>query len=173
MSANSTVPALLQTNPNSNTVFCSDKLHRAERLNMSANALDEIDPRAAAAAVEASATSAGATTTAIAGNTMAVFMDVDAPVQALPSLADIWDCKKIRRYTSPNNKKMWACDWCPKGLNISRPLTGWNATKALWHVCKISGQGVRPCSGVILLEYARQYKDYYERKLINSQAREG
>eukprot|EP00579_Thalassiosira_antarctica_P010220 CAMPEP_0201909576 /NCGR_PEP_ID=MMETSP0903-20130614/1290_1 /ASSEMBLY_ACC=CAM_ASM_000552 /TAXON_ID=420261 /ORGANISM="Thalassiosira antarctica, Strain CCMP982" /LENGTH=63 /DNA_ID=CAMNT_0048444115 /DNA_START=436 /DNA_END=627 /DNA_ORIENTATION=+ len=39
---------------------------------MSANASDEIDPRAAAAAVEASATSAGATTTAIAGNTMAV-----------------------------------------------------------------------------------------------------
>ena len=66
------MPALLQTNPNSNTVFCSDKLHRAERLNMSANASDEIDPRATAAAVEASATSAGATTTAIAGNTMIV-----------------------------------------------------------------------------------------------------
>ena len=140
---------------------------------MSANASDGINPRAADAAVEASATSAGATTTAIAGNTMAVYMDVDAPVQALPSLADIWDCKKIRRYTTPNNKKMWACDWCPKGLNISRPLTGWNATKVLWHVCKISGKGIRPCSGVILPEYARQYKDYYERKLINSQAREG
>ena len=68
---------------------------------MSANASDGIDPRAAAAAVEASATSAGATTTAIAGNTMAVYMDVDAPVQALPSLADIWDCKKNKEIHEP------------------------------------------------------------------------
>ena len=41
---------------------------------MSANAADEIDPRAVDAAVAASVTIA-----AIAGNTMAVCMDVDAP----------------------------------------------------------------------------------------------
>ena len=55
---------------------------------MSANASDEIDPRAAAAAVTASATSAGAATATIAGNTMAVGIDVDAPDQSLPPLAD-------------------------------------------------------------------------------------
>ena len=49
---------------------------------------DGIDPCATAAAVAASATSAGATTAAIAGNTMAVCMVGDVPVQALPSLAD-------------------------------------------------------------------------------------
>ena len=60
---------------------------------MSANALDGTDPCAPAAAVAASATSAGAATTAIARNTMAVCMDVDAPDQSLPPLADI--CSKI------------------------------------------------------------------------------
>ena len=51
------------------------------------------DPCAPAAAVAASATSAGATTAANVGNTMAVCMDVDAPDQSLPPLADI--CSKI------------------------------------------------------------------------------
>ena len=60
---------------------------------MGANALGKIDPCAAAAAVAASATSAGATAAAIAGNTMAVYMDADAPDQSLPPLADI--CSKI------------------------------------------------------------------------------
>ena len=59
---------------------------------MSANTSDEIDPRAADVVVAACATSAGTDTAAIAGNTMAVCMDVDAPIQALLSLADIWAC---------------------------------------------------------------------------------
>jgi len=139
---------------------------------MTDNTSDGIDPRAAAAAVAASATSVGAATAAIVGNTMAVCMDVDVPVQALPPLADIWACTKIRKYTTTENKKMWICEWCPKGLNGSKPFTGWNATKVLWHLCKIAGNGIRPCSGVILPEYARQYKDYYEKRMLNSQARE-
>ena len=147
---------------------------------MSANALYGTDPCAPAAAVVASATSAGAATAAIAGNTMAVYMDVNAPFQVLPSLAGIWACKTIRRYTHPNNKNMWICEWCSKGLNNSKPFTGWNATNILWHVWKISGNGILPCSGVLLPEYARQYKDYYkrrmldyyERRMLHSQARE-
>ena len=56
---------------------------------MSANALDEIDPCSATDVVPASTTSAEAATAAIAGNTMAVCMDVDAPDQSLPPLTDI------------------------------------------------------------------------------------
>lgn len=52
-------------------------------------------------AIEASRNSGGAPTTAIAGNTVAVVMNADALVQALPPLTNIWLCTKIRQFTFP------------------------------------------------------------------------
>ena len=130
---------------------------------------DDVEARAAAMAIEASRNSGGAPTAAIAGNTVAIVMNADAPVQALPPLTNIWSCTKIRQFTSDDGKKKWLCQWCPMG---SPTFTGWNATKVLYHVCKIAGQGVRPCSGLISPEYARMYKDFRESKIINTQARE-
>ena len=103
-----------------------------------------------------------APTAAIAGNTPAL-------VPALPPLSNIWFCPKIRQFMD-GNKKMWLCEWCPTG---SLPFTGWNATKCLYHVCKIAGQGIRPCKGLILPEYAQCYRDFRESKIINAETREG
>ena len=127
------------------------------------------DARAAAMAIEASRTSGGAPTAAIAGNTAAVVMTTDNLVQALPPLASIWKCAKIRQFETENKTKKWLCEWCPKG---SSSFTGWNASKALWHVCKVSGKGIRPCSGFIPPEYARMYKTFLESKIVNTEARE-
>ena len=69
---------------------------------MSTNALDEIDPHATAVTVAASPTPAGAATASIAGNTMAVCMNINATIQALPLLADIWACTKTRRHATHN-----------------------------------------------------------------------
>ena len=63
------------------------------------------DARAAAMAIEASRTSGGAPTAAIAGNTAAVVMTTDNLVQALPPLASIWKCAKIRQFETENKTK--------------------------------------------------------------------
>ena len=127
------------------------------------------DPRAAAMAIEASRTSGGAPTAAIAGNTVAVVMNTDNLVQALPPLTSIWKCAKIVQFETENKTKKWLCQWCPAG---SPSFTGWNASKALWHVCKVSGNGIRPCSGLIPPEYERLYKTFRESKILNTEARE-
>ena len=127
------------------------------------------DTRADAMAIEASRTSGGAPTAAIAGNTVAVVMNADNPVQVLPPLTSIWLCAKIVQFETENKTKKWLCEWCPKG---SPSFTGWNASKALWHVCKVSGKGIRPCSGLIPPEYARMYKTFRESKILNTEARE-
>ena len=62
---------------------------------------DDVDPRAAAMAIEASRNSGGAPTTAIAGNTVAVVMNDYALVQALSPLMNIWLCIKIFQFTFP------------------------------------------------------------------------
>jgi len=136
---------------------------------MSNNTDEDGDLRAAAMAIEASRTSGWAPTAAIAGNTVAVVMNADNLVQALPPLASIWSCTKIRKFTTEGNKQKWICEWCPTG---SLSFTGWNTSKALWHVCKVSGKGICPCSGLIPPEYARMYKTFRESKILNTEARE-
>lgn len=125
---------------------------------------DDAHLRAAAMAIEASRNSGGAPTTAVAGNTVA-----DALVLALPPITTIWSCAKIRQFTSDDQKKKWLCEWCPRGSNT---FTGWNATKVVAHVCKISGQGIRPCSGFIPPDYERRYKNFRESLIYNKQSRE-
>ena len=62
---------------------------------------DDVDPHAAVMAIKASRNSSGAPTTAIAGNAVAIVMNADALVQALPPLTNIWLCTKIRQFTFP------------------------------------------------------------------------
>ena len=91
-----------------------------------------------------------------------------APVEVLPPLVDIWKCSKISQYTDCDGKKKWSCAWCSPE---STHFTGWNATKVLWHVCKVSGKRVRPYKGFIPPNYACMYKDSYENKIIVKSSR--
>ena len=97
-----------------------------------------------------------------------------AAAAPLGALTEVWDCKKVKMVTDSDGKRVWTCDWCPllPGQLATKPLAGWNATKALWHVCKISGMGVRPCKGTIPPEFARRYRDLYACKTLNSEQRE-
>ena len=61
------------------------------------------DTRAAAMAIEASRTSGGAPTAAIAGNTVAVVMNTDNLVQALPPLPNTPDSQLNKNYSGPQD----------------------------------------------------------------------
>ena len=125
--------------------------------------------RATAMAMERIRESGGVLTASVAGDTDAEVVNGDAPVEELTQLTTIWSCTKIHQFTSENLKRKWRCDWCPRGSNT---FTGWNATKALFHVCKISGHGVRPCKGFIPPNYERLYKNFRESLIVNKQAQE-
>lgn len=60
-------------------------------------------------------------------------------------LKSVWDFEKIEKRGGPDQaSKCWKCGWC--GLT----LRGWNATKALNHVAKATGNNdVKSCSGSI------------------------
>jgi hypothetical protein len=60
-------------------------------------------------------------------------------------LKTVWDFEKIERRGGPDaNSKCWHCGWC--GIT----LKGWNATKALNHVSKASGNNdVKACTAAI------------------------
>lgn len=61
------------------------------------------------------------------------------------AIKSVWDCEKIEKRGGPDAfSKCWHCGWC------STTLKGWNATKALNHISKASGNNdVRPCNGAI------------------------
>ena len=73
-----------------------------------------------------------------------------AAVAPAAQLATIWDCPQLMKFLQ-GDKKVWTCVWC---LNESdgihpKPFLGWNVTKAISHVCCISGMCIRFCNGVI------------------------
>jgi len=48
-----------------------------------------------------------------------------------------------------------------KDGSAAKPFQGTNATKALSHVVKVSGNNVNPCCGIIPAAKARQYNALY------------
>ena len=82
----------------------------------------------------------------------------------LGPLLNIWDDDKVhkREIQGPDGKyqKDWTCDWCPSLSSGKRPdaFKGWNATKALLHVCKWPGKGVRACRGTITSARLSRYR---------------
>ena len=87
-------------------------------------------------------------------------------------LATIWDCPQIMKF-SQGDKRVWTCTWCPNEADGSRPkpFLGWNATKAISHVCRISGMCVRLCNGEIPPDFALKYKDLYLRQVLSKEQR--
>jgi len=91
---------------------------------------------------------------------------------ALAQLVTIWDCPQLMKF-SLDDKRVWTCGWCQNELDGTRPkpFLGWNATKAMSHVCRIPGMCIRLCSGTIPPDYAARYKDLYLRQVLNKEKR--
>ena len=89
-------------------------------------------------------------------------------------LATIWDCPQLMKFLQ-GDKRVWTCAWCPNESDGSRPkpFVGWNATKAISHVCRISGMCIRLCNGVIPPNFASKYKDLYLRQVLTKEKRSG
>lgn len=97
-----------------------------------------------------------------------------AAVAPAAQLATIWDCPQLMKF-SQGDKRVWTCAWCPNESDGSRPkpFLGWNATKAISHVCRIPGMCVRLCNGVIPPDFALKYKDLYLRQVLSKEKRSG
>jgi hypothetical protein len=70
---------------------------------------------------------------------------------------------KITNLTNEDNQKVWTCDWCPDGLDGSRPkpFSGWSNLNAICHVTGLGGQSIRQCKGKIPMNYHRAYHQLY------------
>jgi hypothetical protein len=98
-----------------------------------------------------------------------------ASASASARLACIWDCPQVMKFSIDHDKRVWTCGWCPNESDGTRPKPslGWNATKAISHVCRIPGMCIRLCSGTIPPDYVARYKDLYLRQVLNKEKRSG
>jgi hypothetical protein len=103
-----------------------------------------------------------------------VYDEDTSTASASAGLATIWDCSQLMKF-SIDHKRDWTCGWCPNESDETRPkpFLGWNATKAISHVCFIPGMCIRLCSGTIPPDYAARYKDLYLRQVLNKEKRSG
>ena len=93
----------------------------------------------------------------------------------LPSMiSSIWDSPFVNKYQE-GITRVWECLHCPKKRKADgtvekpKPFGGWNATKAIYHTNKITGQGIRPCDGHIPPAWA---KLYWELLVRNTKSKE-
>jgi hypothetical protein len=68
--------------------------------------------------------------------------------EELPPLEHIWDCP----YIVKNPPTGWKCLWC-SGVFV--PV---HATRALYHVNRIKGGGIKPCKASIPANYLARYQ---------------
>jgi hypothetical protein len=80
-------------------------------------------------------------------------------------LASIWDDDMIDRSTDDQGKKKWECKWCHVAFQQ------WNATKALYHVCRMYGANIKKCACAnIDGEHKKRYKDLFD-SMVNKKKR--
>ena len=67
----------------------------------------------------------------------------------------------------------WRCGFCPRNHDGSEAsiFCPQNATKALYHVARISGYDIRPCRGFIPPGKAQQYRMLYQLKAAEKNKR--
>ncbi len=88
----------------------------------------------------------------------------------LPPLTSIWNCPFITKCTGVGKDGRsyagWKCGFCPRNHDGSEAslFSPQNATKALYHVARISGYDIRPCRGFIPPGKARHYRMLYHQK---------
>lgn len=93
---------------------------------------------------------------------------------ASAQLSTIWDCPQLMKF-SIADKRVWTCGWCRNESDgtCPKPFFGWNATKAISHVCCIPGMCICLCLGTIPPDYAARYKDLYLCQVLNKEKRSG
>ena len=98
----------------------------------------------------------------------------NSAASASARLAVIWDCPQLLKFQI-GDKRVWTCGWCQNESDGTRPkpFLGWNATKAISHVCRIPGMCIRHCLGTIPPDYVARYKDLYLRQVLNKDKRSG
>ena len=117
-----------------------------------------------------------ATDAAINGNTPEA-ASADAPAAAaraassgaakMPPLFEIFqDTEHFQKQTNAAGNKRVLCLWCNKDLTA-------NATKVLFHVCGVRGQGVNICEGAIPPIHKERYLDLLKRKQGQKNKRAG
>ena len=81
-------------------------------------------------------------------------MEDDTESEPVPQLKSIFDDKEHfwSSYVGPD--RGWKCLWCDSDLFKGLP----NNTKAVAHVTRTSGLGVRPCDGNIDERWMEEYK---------------
>ena len=78
----------------------------------------------------------------------------------LPPLKYIWDCSNINKCKVNKGgveKDGWKCTWC--GLEFA-PI---HATRAQWHVLKLTNKGIAICRAVIPDNYQQRYQDLWDK----------
>lgn len=79
----------------------------------------------------------------------------------LPPITSIWDCTNINKCKvkrDDEDKDGWKCGWC------GSTFTTIHATRAQWHVLKMSGMGINVCKEIIPDAYLQRYRNLYEKK---------
>ena len=67
----------------------------------------------------------------------------------------IFEDDMIEKYTTETGQSRWKCKWCNNSFAV------WNATKAIYHVNKIS-KDICPCTARIDSDHVSKYKAFYE-----------
>jgi hypothetical protein len=71
----------------------------------------------------------------------------------LPKIKNIWECKKIEKCGTKNEKdEVWICHWCDKDFRV------WNANKALHRVTVSLKPNMGVCTAKIALPYNARYQ---------------
>ena len=74
--------------------------------------------------------------------------DFNVADEELPPLTLIWDCPYVEKQTSTG----WKCLWCKDKFVPA------HATRALYHVIRLTGKGIKPCKASIPANYLARYQ---------------
>lgn len=81
---------------------------------------------------------------------------VDDVIEGL-EISSIYDDDMVEKYVDDKGSNRWRCKWC------NMTFAGWNATKALHHVNKVSGKDIKPCRARIDKERAMIYAEFQKK----------
>ena len=104
--------------------------------------------------------SASAITAAAQEDVLALMETTGTQQEALPPLLELFrDTEHFSTYFDNDGKPRWRCGWC----NVD--FAGHNATKALHHIVRVKGKGIRVCDAQLPAPHYKRYFQLYEKKM--------
>ena len=93
------------------------------------------------------------------GSTPETPTPADEAEEILEPLAEVFNDKEhFELFWDLGQKPRWRCLWC------NNDFGGHNATKALYHVCRVVGKGIKSCPGNIPPAHLKRYITLFEKK---------